>query len=149
MKNYHYTESGLNSVWLANGFEIVKSAKGTGLKIHDIDGLHAAIGNSIVERAKRLSGDEFRFLRVELLYSQARLATLFQVTPLTVARWEKGATKIPASTDATLRALYQEKNNRKAPTVGELLLYLTELELEAEARKLVMEEGAQGWSQAA
>ena len=42
-KPYHYTESGLDTVYLLNGYEIVKSERGTGVRIQDVDGLHTAI----------------------------------------------------------------------------------------------------------
>src|ERR1700733_12566799 len=105
---YHYTESGLDTVYLLNGYEIVKSSKGTGVKIQDLDGLHVAIGRTIIENKKKLSGSEFRFLRTELLMSQAALAQLLHVKELTIARWEKGQTKIPVTADATIRLLYGE-----------------------------------------
>jgi putative transcriptional regulator len=146
MIKYHYTESGLKSVWLANGFEIVASAKGTGVKIHDIDGLHAAIGRSIVERSKRLSGEAFRFLRTELLFSQARLAAMLVVKELTVGRWERDQVKIPAIFDAALRTLYQQKVNGNAQFAD---ILHTIANLEAEADNLVMKEDEQGWSRAA
>lgn len=45
---YHYTESGLRTVWLASRFRIVRSDQGDSLLINDIEGLHAAIGRGIV-----------------------------------------------------------------------------------------------------
>ena len=146
MTRYHYTESGLKSVWLANGFEIIRSPKGTGVKIHDVDGLHAEIGKSIVERSKRLSGEEFRFLRTELLLSQARLAAMFLVKELTVGRWERGQVNIPAVVDAALRALYREKVSGNARIAD---IFRSIADMEATADKLVMEEDEQGWSRAA
>ena len=73
---YHYTESGLDSVYLQNGCEIVTSRKGKGVIIQDIDGLHEAIGQDIVGNKKKLRGKEFRFLRNELLLSQGVLGAL-------------------------------------------------------------------------
>ena len=63
---------------------------------------------AIVADRKKLSGREFRFLRTELLMSQATLARMLGVTELTVARWEKGHAKLPQMADATLRMLYLE-----------------------------------------
>src|SRR5580693_2202000 len=59
---YHYTESGLDSVYLQNGYEIVTSRKGRGVIIEDIDGLHKAIGQDIVGNKKKFRGKEFGFL---------------------------------------------------------------------------------------
>ena len=44
--------------------------------IEDIEGLHAAIGRSIVEE-KKLTGPEIRFLLTELLLSQIALSWLW------------------------------------------------------------------------
>ena len=41
---YHYTESGLDNVYLVNGFEFIPSPSGKSVVIQDIDGLHNAIG---------------------------------------------------------------------------------------------------------
>ena len=108
MANYHYTESGLDNVWLASGFRIVaREDGGESLIIEDIEGLHVAIGRGIVEK-KKLTGPEIRFLRTPLLMSQNALARLLGVTEQTVARWEKHQVAIPTSSDATLRQLYLE-----------------------------------------
>lgn len=105
---YHYTESGLDTVYLLNGYEIVGTSKEKGIVIQNIDGLHQAISRDIISNNKKLSGSEFRYLRTELLMSQALLAQLLHVRELTIARWEKGQTKIPLTADATIRLLYQE-----------------------------------------
>ena len=109
MQQYHYTESGLDNVWLASGFRFVPSPRGRSLIIEDIEGLHVAIGRSIVEEEKKLTGPEIRFLRTELLLSQNALSRLLGVTEQTVARWEKPKqAPIPTAADATLRQLYLE-----------------------------------------
>lgn len=110
MKNgeYHYTESGLDSVYLVGGFKISGSGDQATVVIQDLDGLHEAIGRHLVCEKKRLSGKEIRFLRTELLMSQSTLATLLHVDEQTVARWEKGRSKLPGTADATLRLLYLE-----------------------------------------
>jgi putative transcriptional regulator len=111
---YHYTESGLDNFYLENGFEIVSTERGRGVRFHDLEGLHAAIGRALIEETRPLTGKELRFLRVELLLSQAALASLLGVKELTVARWETGRTRIPAAVDAAVRALYLEKLDEKA-----------------------------------
>jgi putative transcriptional regulator len=144
---YHYTESGLETVYLLNGYEVVNSTRGTGVKIHDIDGLHAAIGRSITENKKRLSGNEFRFFRNELLMSQASLAQLLQVKELTIARWEKEHAKIPVTTDATIRALYQEHIHGDR-SITDILRSLADLEDRID--QMVMQKEADGgWDRAA
>jgi putative transcriptional regulator len=143
---YHYTESGLDTVYLLNGYEIVKSPKGNGVKIQDIDGLHVAIGRTIIENKKKLSGSEFRFLRTELLMSQASLAQLLHVKELTIARWEKGQTKIPVTADATVRLLYREHIGGKQG-ITDILRSIADLEDRID--RMVMEATGGNWDRAA
>jgi len=105
---YHYTESGLDSVYLVNGYEVVERPQGKRIIIPDLDGLHRAIGRLLATEKKRLSGKDIRFLRTEMLMSQAVLAQLLQVDEQTVARWEKGRSRIPGNASAMLRVMYLE-----------------------------------------
>jgi putative transcriptional regulator len=105
--NYHYKESGLDNVFLANGWDVVPSPSGQQLKIKDIEGLHRAIGNMLVEQKKNLNGKELRFLRQEMLLSQANLAKLIEVTEQTIHRWETGKADIPKPAESLIRFLYR------------------------------------------
>jgi putative transcriptional regulator len=124
---YQYTESGLDTVFLVSGFEFEDTAGGKTVTIHDVDGLHCAIGIELVCRRQRLTGKEFRFLRSELLLSQASLAKIFGVRELTIARWEKGQSEIPLSADAIVRQLFKESIGR-AGSMKELLERIADLE---------------------
>lgn len=145
-KAYHYTESGLDTVYLLNGYEIVGTSKGKGVVIQNLDGLHKAIGVDIISNNKKLSGTEFRYLRTELLMSQALLAQLLHVKELTIARWEKGQTKIPFTADATIRWLYQEHIGGN-PRISDVLHSIADLEDRKD--RMEMEETAEGWNRAA
>ncbi|HEX4839910.1 MAG TPA: helix-turn-helix domain-containing protein [Rhabdochlamydiaceae bacterium] len=90
MKPYHYTECGLNNIYLLNGYKFIQTSRGKAVSIKDIDGLHKAIGLFLATAKKDLSGDEIRFLRHELLLSQLTLARLLGVSEQAVHRWEKG-----------------------------------------------------------
>jgi putative transcriptional regulator len=106
---YHYTESGLDNVYLENGYTIHKTLYGDGVSIEHTDGLHRAIGRWLVDLPKPLNGAELRFLRLELELTQHRLADLVGSTEQNVRRWEKARTKpINGSADLLLRKLYQE-----------------------------------------
>ncbi len=67
--------SGLQHVWLANGYRERKIADGYAVAIADADGLHRAIGRAIAQKSY-MTGGEFRFLRKELDLSQVRFAQL-------------------------------------------------------------------------
>lgn len=55
---YHYTECGLKNVYLLNGFNTIETPQGKAVSIHDIFGLHRAIGILIITTQKDLTGDE-------------------------------------------------------------------------------------------
>jgi DNA-binding transcriptional regulator YiaG len=126
-REYHYRESGLDSVFLMNGFEFHSGPQGRTVTIHDIEGLHRAIGRALVEKRQRLTGKEFRFLRSELLLSQAALGAALGVRELTVARWEKGESEIPMATEAVVRQMYAE-SIKDHPSIRELLERIADLE---------------------
>jgi DNA-binding transcriptional regulator YiaG len=147
MKNelYHYTESGLMNVFLVDGFEHRATPAGRTLFIQDIDGLHKAIGRTLVESPYALTGAEFRFLRTELLMSQRTLAKLLGVAELTVARWEKEERPIPRASEGLLRVLYAEHIGSKGK-LSELLERIADLEDEIDDQKtLKMRESPRGW----
>ena len=105
---YHYTESGLRNVWLANGFKAHKTVHGKGVAFDNVDGLHRAIGHSICLHSPRLKGAELRFLRHELDLSQSALAGLLGNDAQSIALWEKSKVKVPKWADRLMRALYRE-----------------------------------------
>ena len=125
-ETYHYRESGLDSVYLVNGFELNDGR----LKIHEIEGLHRAIGRWLLSARKILSGAEIRFLRHELELPQAAVALLLGVTERTVIRWENDRNSRNSSNPAAeraLRLLYLEKA-LGAPKVSEALNRIANLE---------------------
>jgi DNA-binding transcriptional regulator YiaG len=140
---HHYRESGLSNVYLINGFSYVETPYGRSVVIEDVDGLHRAIGQVLTREKKSLSGREFRFLRHELDLSQARLASLFGVDAQSVARWEKGRTRIPGAVERMMRAVYEEHiGGHRAVT--EILSGLAELD-DRIAQELSFEDTDEGW----
>lgn len=114
MKNaYHYTESGLTNVWLANGFTIRKTKYGEGVSIHDVGGLHRAIAKALANKP-RLTGAEVRFLREEMGLSQRGLGELLGVSDQAVALWERKG-RLPKTADHLLRLIYVEHELGNAP----------------------------------
>lgn len=51
---YHYTECGLDNVYLLNGFEYVETPRGSGAMIKNWKGLHGAIGRHLVREKKKI-----------------------------------------------------------------------------------------------
>src|ERR1700728_1704127 len=105
---YHYTECGLDNIYLVNGFEYVETPRGTGATIKNIDGLHHAIGEMLVEEKKALSGKEFRFLRHEVNLTQQDLAAIVGVNVQTIARFEKRKDTVDGPVQRLLGLLYSE-----------------------------------------
>jgi DNA-binding transcriptional regulator YiaG len=132
---YHYLESGLDNVFLMGGFRYDHGPSGRTVSIQDIESLHQAIARALIGKRQRLTGKEFRFLRTELLLSQASLAGALGVRELTVARWEKGQTDIPVATEAAVRQMYAESVGEH-PRMRELLTRIADLEDELD--KLIL-----------
>ena len=83
---HHYTNCGLDYVWLVNGFEHVETPHGGGIRIHDLAGLQRAIADRVIGAPTRLRGQEVRFLRSMLDVSQDGLARVLGQTRPSVAR---------------------------------------------------------------
>jgi len=148
MKEYHYTDSGLDSVYLVNGYEFVKSPRGEGIRIRNVDGLHRAIGMTLVKLSRPLAGQEIRFLRKEMLMSQQMLGDLLDVRELTVARWEKDQTPVPRAADAALRKLYEGCADTRDTSLMKLLRQIADNEDKA-AQRIEMKRSDRGrWSSA-
>ena len=106
---YHYTECGLDNIYLLNGFGFVETPRGQAVSIRNMGGLHRAIGQMLVRDKKNLSGKEFRFLRHEVNMTQQDLAAVLHVDVQSIARWEKGRNKRPIDGPAQglLRVIYE------------------------------------------
>lgn len=105
---YHYTECGLDDVWLDGGVVHHETPYGPGVSFRDIDGLHKIIGLHLADSLRPLTGKEVRFLRVEMNLSQKTLAGLIGVGDTTVARWESGRGPITETAQRLLCLLYRE-----------------------------------------
>ncbi len=104
---YHYTDSGLDNIYLVNGFTKAVTPYGDAVAIEDLDGLHKAIGRWLVNEPKPLNGTELRFLRHELDLSQKRLGSMMGKSEQAIRRWEKAADKaIDSIADRFVRIIY-------------------------------------------
>lgn len=102
MKTYHYTECGLDNIYLADGFSLAKD--GT-MSIENIHGLHKAIAEILVNLSRPLKGKEIRFVRHFLDVNQKTLGEQLCVSYQAVLRWEKGKSKITKTADRLLKVL--------------------------------------------
>lgn len=109
MTTYHYTESGLDNVYLLDGYTIHKTPYGKGVSIQNTDGLHKAIGKWLIAQPRPLNGAELRFIRIEMELTQRALAGIIGTEEQTLRLWEKNRGKfVPGAAERLLRAIYSE-----------------------------------------
>lgn len=106
---YHYTDSGLDSIYLENGVHVEETPYGQAVSIEDSAGLHRAIAQWLIKRPSPLNGAELRFLRLEMEMTQRDLAGVIGAQEQTLRLWEKGRGKhMPGPPDRLVRALCAE-----------------------------------------
>jgi DNA-binding transcriptional regulator YiaG len=93
-------------VYLLGGYDRHHTSYGDGIAVHDLDELHKAIGNYLVNQKKVLAGKELRFIRKQMNLSQSQLGTLLALSSQQVARWEKGESEISGAAELLVRAFY-------------------------------------------
>lgn len=143
---YHYVECGLNNVFLTSGYDVEDTpGYGETLSIADIDGLHRAIGDSIVRQNRTMNGAEFRFLRLELDMSQRALADSLSTNEQSIAKWEKAADKPVSnrSAERLLRIVYA--NKQKDQELDRLIEAITESDQALDAEQIQLRLEADGW----
>lgn len=142
---YHYTESGLQNIWLENGYVVRQTKYGKGVSINDVDGLHRSIGRSLAMKP-HLAGCEFRFLRKEMGLSQSAMASLLGTSEQNISLWERRG-RIPRTGDRLVRLIYLEHigNNAK---IRELIDRLNTLD-QQKVDRLYFAERAGKWKEAA
>lgn len=142
---YHYAESGLSNIYLKNGFVSETIDGEEYISIDDMQGLHNTIAQVIVDNNRPLNNEEFKFLRIQLNVSQKLLGKRFGVSEQTIARYEKGQSDIPRTTDAALRSLYMESLDKNNP-VSYFLDLLSDTEARAAAQDILLEEVQHHWA---
>ncbi len=109
MNTYHYTECGLQNVFIEGLAPVIDEEGDAVIEIPAINGLHNAIAQGIVRHEKGMSGAELRFLRTEMGYTQAELAALVHADRQTIGRWERGEFAIESTSETVIRSLAIEK----------------------------------------
>lgn len=102
---YQLQGSGLDNIYLKDGFTIRETRYGNGVSFKDIEGLYSAISLSVCTGDFLLTPEAFRFLRKRLDFSQEQLGLELGCTDQAVAKWEKGETAIPIAASRLIRAL--------------------------------------------
>jgi putative transcriptional regulator len=148
--SYQYTESGLDNVWLENGFKIETHPNyGDLISIVNPRGLHEAIGRWLISQPRTLTGAEFRFLRIELDMSQRSLGAIVGSTEQSIAKWEKARDKPVAnkSAERMLRLAYVNYINGH-PEFSAVIDRITQLDAEIAEAELVLKKEDDIWQPA-
>ncbi len=134
---YHYTECGLDNVYLIT--KVYKCKCGEIIAdIPNIYDLHTFIARILIKKASSLTGKEIRFLRKELLLKANELATVLGVTKVTVSRWENDKEKIGLTTDRLIRLFYTQKFQEKCKTIINMVDAMKEISRTAKAKKIII-----------
>ncbi len=137
-----YNDAGLRNVWLENGYQEKRTAYGRGLVIDDIEGLARTVCKALTKKRGRLTGSEFRYVRLGLRLSQKNLARLLGNNEQTVALWEKRG-NVPVWADRNLRMLWIAKEDGNAG-IGRVMERLNTVERLLN-EQIIVEEGRRGW----
>lgn len=139
---YRFDDAGLRNVWLANGYTVKRTAYGKAIAIENLEGLTRTICRALANKPGRLTGAEFRYLRLHLGLSQKSLSKVLGNSEQAVALWEKRG-RIPLWADKHLRLLTLAKDDGNEP-LGRALERLDIVERLVHSR-LVVEETRRGW----
>ncbi len=106
-QKYHYTESGLDNVYLNSiDLRVCQACGSKSPVIPKINELHSTLGMAIALKPSPLVGKEVRFLRRRLGMKSREWAALLRVDACTLSRWEVGEQPIGAQSDRLIRLLY-------------------------------------------
>lgn len=123
---YHYTECGLDNVWLENGYTEHHTPYGKGVSVAAADQLHNALAQAIAKKPGRITGAELRFLRSVLDLSQSALGATLGVTEQSISLWER-KNAMPTASEAVVRMLVVE-NHDGNPRIRELLKTIAKMD---------------------
>jgi len=105
-QSYHFTESGLDNVYLTNvETHHCPDCGASSVSIPESTQLLNRLGEAIVFSSGLLTGPEIRYLRKNLHIKINDFAKLLRVSRVTVSRWENGR-DITKPIDLLIRSIY-------------------------------------------
>ena len=141
---HQHRECALDNIFLLNGFTFRETRHGKAVSIEDIDGLHRAIGAHLARKKRTLTGAGLRFLRVEPSLSRKLPGMLLGKAAQTVARREKGRSRVDGSADRIVRVLYAQQTGKNEKTRN-MLQELAALDDIAGDDEFRFEDTDEGW----
>lgn len=124
LEKYHYTECGLDYVYLKNvrqhTCEDCGAIRRKFPKIHAIH--HAIADDFMINRPRRLSGALLRYVRKLCGYSSRDFANLIRVDPSTLSRYEHDKQEMSDQLDLIVRFIYIDyrRNGNQVPDYSNL-----------------------------
>jgi len=105
-KDYRFTESGLNNVFLKSiEVQVCARCKGESPRIPNHDDLMRTIAVALIDKPFELAGDEVRFLRKYLGEGSSAFAQMLGIDRSHLSRVENGAMAISKQTDRLVRTV--------------------------------------------
>jgi putative zinc finger/helix-turn-helix YgiT family protein len=135
-ETYHFTESGLDYVYL-EGVDLFKCSCGEVIvSIPAMPQLHSIIAFDVIRKKSLLIGQEIRFLRKNMGLTATKLSKIIGVDNATVSRWENGKQLITKPHDHFIRLVY---SNIKGIPKGKIkhLIKKDFEEIEPEQKKIL------------
>ena len=114
----------------------------------DIEGLHLAIGLSIVNRHQQFVAGEIRFLRKLLDWTAVEMSQVLGVDDKTISRWENGKQAMGPVAERLLRLIVRDLEPRPADWVREVFPRIRR-DLATAPSAVRLKATEKGWFQAA
>jgi len=118
---YHYTESGLDNVYLGNICMHRCKCGESFPSIHNIIELNTVIGREIVKKPTSLDGREIVFLRKNVGLNAKTFADYLGIDKSTLSRWENNQQIIAKSNDRFIRLIYATLKGLPGEDIDNLL----------------------------
>ena len=118
---YHYTECGLDDVYIEQLKVIVDDHGEETIAIPYVNQLHKVIAQSIVESSSTMTGKRLRFLRTEMGLTMAELGKIVHKDQQSIGRWERGENPIDANAEALIRLIVIERLKLQPSTSAEMV----------------------------
>lgn len=119
-KPYNYSECGISNVMIYGITPFIDDEGDEVVSIKNIEGLHKAIAQAVIQKKGPMTSEELRFLRTEMEETQEAFAKTMGYERLQISRWEKGDVRIPQAIDMLIRAIAVQKLfKNKGPDIEE------------------------------
>ncbi len=120
-KAYHYTESGLDNIYL-EGIDVYKCRCGEIVaSIPKVPQLNSLIGLNLLKKKFLLNGKEIKYLRKNVGLTATKLSRYLGVDNATISRWENGTQNISKPHDHLLRLVYSSIKSLPAEEIKHLI----------------------------